>query len=924
MRPLTLTLSAFGPYADCITLSLSALTERGIYLITGDTGAGKTTLFDAIVYALYGESSGGRREPAMLRSKQAEPSTPTFVELTFSLGEHLYTVRRAPEYLRPAKRGGEKLISSPPTAELTMPTGEIIVKVRDVNARLEELLGLTREQFLQVAMIAQGDFLRLLLAPTDERREIFRRLFSTELYERASSLLREEANALSRTRNEEKLLLDQVLAAIRAPDEEDDEEEEGLADARRGALSGEATLALLARLIAKDEARLAAGEAEKQAVNAALAALDEEIRCAERRAEAEASLAKTEAALAEARKTVAEAEFRLAGETEKESVREGQAAELARLRAAEPALRSLTEKRAAHSTSERELARVTRALAEAESALSAKGQELLTMREKLDALADAPLAYERALGEFEDLHDRARYITAMVNRFCKYDMTGEQTVTFDAEYRALEGERQRAVAHWSTLSSLYFANQAGLLAERLQEGMPCPVCGACTHPAPAHLSEDAPSEEEVQAARETADAKAEEVNLKSHLLASAKARHEELARELLAEGEHYFGDCTLDELRARVYEEKKLLAARNVAARNRRDSLALACMEREKLAAELPKAELAQTRQNLERDRLLRAREEANVRFVREEGELAEAARALPISDPALLAERIRVLEETLSAEKAKQVQAQKLLLAERDTVARLTGECAELRRTRDSLPAAPLAEKREEREALRVSLNTHEQALRALSTRLSQNRETAASLRERYVRLAAIDERYTRVAALSATANGTIAGKEKLMLETYVQIAYFNHVLRRANLRLLEMSRGRYELARRTLAENNRSQTGLDLDVIDHMAGARRSVKTLSGGESFLASLSLALGLSDEISASSGGIRLDAMFIDEGFGSLDEETLEAAMTALSRLAGESRSIGIISHVSELRERIPRKIIVRAGRDGGSSAEIVS
>ena len=211
---------------------------------------------------------------------------------------------------------------------------------------------------------------------------------------------------------------------------------------------------------------------------------------------------------------------------------------------------------------------------------------------------------------------------------------------------------------------------------------------------------------------------------------------------------------------------------------------------------------------------------------------------------------------------------------------------------------------------------------LQKVRTRLSSNAAVKKKIEEKSGELTSLEERWAWVKALSNTANGNITGKEKVMLETYIQMTYFDRILVRANRRLLSMTGGQYELVRRQVADNNRSQSGLELDVIDHYNGTQRSVKTLSGGESFKASLSLALGLSDEVQSSAGGIRLDTMFVDEGFGSLDEESLQQAIRTLAELGEGNRLVGIISHVGELKEKIDRQIVVTKAKTGGSRAEI--
>lgn len=474
MRPIKLILSAFGPYAGRVELLLDRLGQSGLYLITGDTGAGKTTIFDAITFALYGEASGGSREPSMLRSKYADPATPTEVTLRFVYAGREYTVRRSPEYTRPARRGAG-MVTQAAEAELTCPDGRVITRLREVNQALCGILGVDRQQFSQIAMIAQGDFLRLLLADTRDRQAIFREIFKTGRYQTLQERLKTESAALRQQCDALRQRVEQSLGRVR--------------DAAGQPLDG---------LPPED------------------------------------ALARTETLLA-----------------------------------------------------------------------AAPEMDLAAQRERRAALAD---------------------------------------------------------------------------------------------------------------------------------------RRAELA--------------------------------------DRREQLRL-----------------------------------------------------------------------------------------------RLAGNAA----ARDEAGAA-----------------------------LTQ--------------LTRLEARWGWVRALADTAGGSLNGKEKVMLETYVQTAYFDRIVARANTRFMVMSAGQYELQRCRTADNNRSQSGLELEVVDHYNGTVRSVRTLSGGESFLASLALALGLSDEVQSSAGGIRLDTMFVDEGFGSLDEQALQQALQALASLTGGNRLIGLISHVAELKDRIDRQIVITKQRAGGSTA----
>ena len=278
--------------------------------------------------------------------------------------------------------------------------------------------------------------------------------------------------------------------------------------------------------------------------------------------------------------------------------------------------------------------------------------------------------------------------------------------------------------------------------------------------------------------------------------------------------------------------------------------------------------------------------------------------------------------EEAESIEKSYD-EALKAVNANKEKLTSLKSAKAEIQKRLGNDTDIDLEKVRENKKLLEVRQAELDEKSKAVHSRITANKISLENINTRLAEIKKVEEKWRWMKALSNTANGNISGKEKIMLETYIQMTYFDRIISRANRRFLVMSSGQYELKRRTEAENNRSQSGLELDVIDHYNGTQRSVKTLSGGESFKASLSLALGLSDEIQSSAGGIRLDSMFVDEGFGSLDEESLSQAVKALSSLADGNRLVGIISHVGELKERIESQILVTKDKSGGSRAEII-
>ena len=790
MRPLKLTLSAFGPYAGTTTLPLEQLGRGGLYLVTGDTGAGKTTLFDAITYALYDHSSGGVRDGAMLRSKYADPGTPTFVELEFEVRGQRYTVRRNPEYLRPKARG-EGFTTEKADAALTYADGRPpVTKAKEVTAAVIDIIGLDYNQFSQIAMIAQGQFTRLLNATTEERSKIFRKLFRTQRYQKLQEALAEEnsAEALG------------TLSAQMPPD---------------------AVATLLEGLTARQEAAAA------QAADA-LAALDRQL----------SRLQTTLGAAEQAERQRQE----VAGELAK-------ARSTAQLESAKASTRRKTLEAldAALTASEAELA----ALADAD-----------TRRVELEAEVSRLAQRETALNEL------ARSLTE-----CQHRNTAARTA--QEAYRQAAGRQTEAHSTRDTLERAFLDAQAGLLAQTLEEGAPCPVCGSTHHPAKAHLPRTAPTEVQVNQAKQAAaqaDSAAQEASAAAR---EALTREQEGRAQLRKDAEALLPErftspegpvpLTMSLLKTALTEENDALHTAQADLKQRQTKNHTDCHRKKELEAQR-KAQAEQ-----------RTALEAQVTAAQQAAAAAQAA--------------VQTLEARQAAEQIAQPQMIAALKAEQNELL-----------------------------ARRKALAVQEKDLNA---RLLPNRRALADHRKLADQRDALDARWQWVNALASTAGGTLSSKQKIRLEAYIQMNYLDRILVHANTRLMQMTAGQYELER-IGAENQRSQSGLDLGVIDHYNGTRRSVKTLSGGESSKASLALALGLSDEVQSTAGGIRLDTLFLDEGFGSLDEESLEQAIRVLSGLTEGDRLVGIISHVAALKDRIDRQVIVHKERSGGSWVEIVT
>lgn len=917
MKPCKLTISAFGPYARRTEIDFDKLGQEGLYLITGDTGAGKTTIFDAITFALYGEASGEVRQAGMFRSKYAPEDVPTFVELSFWYRGKIYTVTRNPEYLRPKGRGSGFTLQKG-DAVLVYPDGRLpVTKSKEVTKAVTELIGLDYKQFTQIAMIAQGDFQKLLLAGTAERSEIFRQIFHTGLYREIQLTLRAQEKERWKAYDENRRSIGQYLDGVVCAGDFALAAELDVLKKEKFAGKVVRGLEILQELLAQDENRLQ--KAEKR-----LEELGEEIRRGDRLLEKIRQQKRILEELAQKEGQLAALQPELILRQEKWEQAKEAAGECAHLkillqeggekRRQHEAVRMLLkeEGKKAEQIRQREEARKDKAAEQ--DAGRKKGAEAKKRLESLRSVREegTRLAYHKE--RLENLSERFYSLESLrLLREEKQKSYMDSVETRDS----LRREYRQAEQH-------FLDAQAGMLAAALREGEKCPVCGSVHHPYPAILSGEVPSRESLERKKSEVTGAETAVTQLSAQLGHIKEQWEATAEEIVRAGKkipHMPKPCLQPSKRdTKMFEWLK--------------------GELAKVGAALEEnAQKAAEKEKLERDLERQAEKEKR---------LDEEIRSLDLELASLCAEqtglkeRLEQARRQIAGESEEELQAslekwqqrdQKLREGEKQAQQLLAAcqmQAAALQASVETLKGQQTEENgQDEREALArreeaaLCREETERLRRESYAAWKKNREIYTLVQDKQESMRRAEEEYIWVRALSDTANGTLNGKRKIELETYIQMTRFDRILRRANVRLMTMSGGQYELKRREDGENKKEKAGLELDVIDHYNASERSVRTLSGGESFCASLSLALGLSDEIQSYTGGIRLDAMFVDEGFGSLDEDSLNQAMRALEGLAEGRRIVGIISHVPELKERIDKKIVVTKKRDAdgiGSSA----
>ena len=914
MRPLTLTMSAFGPYQNVETIDFRRFGQRGIYLITGDTGAGKTTIFDAITYALYGKASGDTRDPGMLRCTSAEPDTPTYVELSFAYGGQEYRVTRNPEYMRKKTRG-EGVTKQAAGAELAGPNGLLLTKPTEVNHAIEEILGVDRDQFAQIAMIAQGDFRKLLLASTQEREDIFRRIFQTgkfrDFQDRVNRDYLDQKSLFEKMQNSFRQFADGILCGDGSP------LAEKVADAKEGRLPGPEVCDLVDRIIEEDHETMGKAAEALEGLNEKQETLTEKLTKCRQREEDENALREAEALAKKLEPEYRGLEDALRAAQEASKENDALQAKAGKLEAQLPQydeLEKLTQELQERSVS---LETDREKLAEEKRLQDMEALNLQELSDERESLSAAGEAREQLRARIEKTELRYDDLEKLKTNEKKLATDGVKLKQAQKAYEDARGERNLARDRFEQIQQSFLDEQAGILAEKLQDGQPCPVCGSIEHPSPAVKSEHAPSEAEVDQAKEVYDLADEAMKNASTEAGTLKGRYEELEKQTAAQRAKLLKDgetteTALEECKQELAElEQKEKAAEK------------ARLRKEELDQTVPK--LQEKMKNIEQKitdlKTQVSEKEAQVRELAKQKTAAAEKLQYPGKEAAENARKglLRTADQNTKAE----TEARKALDQCAGKRSEISGRITQLREALEKGEPAELKALQEEQKALKETKAHLEAEEKQLFARVRANEACLKNLRETIGKLEQAEERLRWLTSLARTAAGNISGKERISLEVYVQAAYFDRILSKANVRLLKMSGGQYELKRSAAARNLRGQTGLDLDVTDHYSGSNRSVRSLSGGESFLASLALALGLSDEIQSQAGGIRFDTMFVDEGFGSLDEETLQQAMKALTGLTEGNRLVGIISHVAELKEKIDQQIVVTKDRDGGSRTEIV-
>ena len=926
MKPLKLTMSAFGSYAGKNVIDFTGQ-QQGIFLITGDTGAGKTTIFDAITYALYNQTSGGERNGNMMRSQYARPETETYVELEFLYRGQTYRVRRNPDYkiTKTLKNGKIREQKVPHSVELTLPDGTVFPEKKNAtDAKIIEILGLTADQFSQIVMIAQGDFLKLLYTKSDERKMIFSKLFRTDIYWKIQENLRRKSMEMDeRIQENDRAFEQEKSRIIPLPESEElplDELVERLRERLKDALKEQnlrrANVEELNKKITKyEEINKLFRSLEKIRQNGKELEA-RQVESKERRQQIENALKADKVLVAE--------QQNLRQQQEVEQSAQAIAKMTETLANNQEMFETLkTQQQEAEAKQKREAADIQKKMLALEQSFPS-----------YEALQNARSEEQQAKKVWEDLgktseesfHKKKAGIAALKEQQKRQEQVVEQT---KKNWEQTSLSASESAKHYEHMYEAFLKEQAGILAENLSAGCPCPVCGSTVHPDPAKLPDHAVTELEVEQAKKTRAAAEEKRDLAYAAFEAEKTEKQKLAQAVEKEEADFVLAQTIAK-QQRKEAEQNYVSLQKIAEQIREKLVYPSLAEAKKQYAAMQKA-LAAAEQEIERKRqkvseLAEAMNTLKGQKLAEE-ENQKTAKKLAVKTEKEYAKLLEksgfVSEETYHLAILPERSRSKLEREEKEYESQCLRQQSEqklLEKQVSGKTYTDTAELNEQLKAEKQALKETEKTYMELHTAYENDRsvlQNCAVYLEKGKKLESEDQ---VIKSLSKTANGRLSGSAKIDFETYIQRQYFKQIIHEANKRLLTMSNHQFILKLKEEANTGRkTNEGLDLSVYSLVTDSERDVKTLSGGESFLAALAMALGLSDIVERSAGAIHPDMMFIDEGFGSLDAQSRQQAIEVLAELAGDSRMVGIISHVTELKEQIDRKLVV-SRTDKGSRA----
>ncbi len=924
MRPIKLKISAFGPYSNQVEIDIDKLGNSGLYLITGDTGAGKTTIFDAITFALYGEASGRTRQASSLRSKYADISTETFVEMEFLHNGEKYYIKRNPEYLRPKKRG-EGETKQDAQALLIYPDGRQVTSVKDVNLAIINLLGLNQDQFRQIIMLPQNDFSKLLLSNTKERIDIFRYIFDTSKYSKIQNILLEKNKEIEQKNKELLLSISQYVGDIKySKDDEilqelnqikenmvihkidklfdliksmNDNFQKELNDLKEKEEKYKTEIEKTKILVDKYEKNLKI-ENDLKILNQNLLEKNSEF---EGRKKSFKNIGKLEESLDELKKQLVVKEKDLSKFLE---------------------LDNLEKQKLDLEKQEQELIEIKR---ENNEKLEQNKKVLEKSNTIIENLKDLEINQLNLNNQTENLKKEISSFNDIQKQFKEYLVYKSNLENLQEEYKQKQNEYEEVNGDYLLKEKLFFDSQAGILAESIKDGEKCPVCGSTNHPCKAKRIENAPTQQQLEKLKKTVEDKKTLLNQSVNACTECNTNLKNKQMELSSNVYKLFNINSFsdEQLREKILNYEEDILKRQALFKEQQQQINQDILLKEKAEKNKKITEnnilLLENKDKEIENKLV----ENKTNFESQNKLIENIKKDLCVEEREKLVEIIKEDKDKCS-ELSTQINdiRNKYNQSEKE-VEKLQVEIKTLNEQLEKIEDINYSEEKEKISQKQEKLQEVSEKINIISFENQNNNDKAQKIKSVYKDLEKIQDLYSVINPLYKTATGNISGKNKVNFETFVQMNYFDKILKKANYRFKVMTNGQYELKRRTKNVNLRDG-GLELDVVDYYNNTQRDSKTLSGGELFKASLSLALGLSDEIMSSCGGVKIESMFIDEGFGSLDEESLRQAIKTLNELSSDNKLIGIISHVSELKERIDKKIIVTKNRNNGSNIRIES
>lgn len=910
MRPIKLSMQAFGPYANKVEVDFTKFGNNGLYLITGDTGAGKTTIFDGISYALFDKTSGNERSPEMLRSKYANENTVTEVELVFSYNNKEYKVKRCPKY--PFINRNNKLDYKGPSVELTYPNGKVLTQIKETNQAIRDLLGLDFDQFKRIVMIAQGDFKELILDKENKRIDIFRKIFDTKLYEDIQNSLWENRKSLSEEyKDYQKSIKQYVDSAYYGENDDLDIELDEIKN--KDDILTKDILSCLNKINDKDDKNIKELENKNKAFQTKLEKINNELGLIEKYAEYREKLdeLKDNKKDLEPSFNKIKKEYELNKTKQKDIDKETKKLivlkeELEKFEDVEDKKDEISELKENLKDAQTNEKKTAKNLDDEKKKLDSYKKE----KKSLEKIGESKQKLENGLEKCEKLEESLDELQEDYNEFLSLNKKQEKAKN---EYLKIRDEVKKIKLNYDENYQLFLDGQAGILAEKLVDNKPCPVCGSLEHPKKAKKPNKIMSQSELDDLRVLVDNQTKLEADKSKILNSINGQIENLKKTLLGSAKKLLKIDNLDDF----------VNAMNIVLKDNRK-------ESDKLQKQIDEIEDKITRYE-ELDELIDDANETIEDLANEKNELSKNIVASKTKVDSLNKQIERIiatltsktfddaekkynkLNESISSFKLSFEKCEKEYSSLNKELIEINTEISSLEEQLKEAKKGDVEKLKTSKEELTDSIDEAVDLLRKLSARYKNNTDICKNIESIQKRIKKVEDELQYVNILCDTANGRLKGKQKVDFETYIQMNYFDRILAYGNQRLLIMSDGQYEFIR--------GEEGLDLDIIDHYNGTRREVSTLSGGESFMASLSLALGMSDEVQRRASSVHIDTMFVDEGFGSLDDEALNRAINALSMLSDSNKLVGLISHIPELQNKIENQIIVKKDKINGSRIE---